>query len=747
MGRTGGTRKWALTRDVRQARQVWQALRIASVLLFVPFYSAHSQDLNALFTSSTSFISSKSEDSTTDLQSFAQTLDLNWNKAISPALRYRLTLRSEDSRNTIKVDSDVTRSSATQVEPIFDATLSSAAFSLNGGLRFRELFTNGNKQDPIWLSERRWFTRLFLTPQDLPTVSFQVDGATQQNDVKSIDQSDTRYQITTDYTYGGLTSSYLFSDRINNDFVLGQIRDQKSNTGTLGYTGNSLWGGWLDVLAGYSINYSPTHEEFSKSGAAETERPLSRGFKAAADLTPIDSTDVPLTVEPALINGSALIPLDVNTSVGFEQPVQPTDACNSSSKNTTSCIFEIRLNLSAVPPFLIPNNLESFLKFKVFVTDDITLNTWTELLGFSAIYNSLESRFEISWPNINTRSKARFFKVWVEANPFGPVIQVTKISALNQEQVKAGEKRDQSALVHNMNGSFTLRPPGKFWSISALSFDFNLSRLSQQPESITNTTGTQTARLVAEPFRYLTSTFTYQHNFAISNQEGSKGTTADLFSLVFSSNPLPTLSSSLTIAHNDNRGDGKLETRSDSGSLNVSTRLYRNLNVDSTYSLSRSQDFLTDQKTLSQGGTINANAILTQRLNATLGYSLRWSQTEQPEQQTEQLTHTISGSYTYTYSRFLNFNARYDFLKGNDVVSFSQDYRVDWTPTPKLSGFVGYRRTQQESNGEKSGSDSINVNGRWNISRYLNLDGNFVLFKDFNGNTVHSFSARAQIRF
>ena len=704
MGRTGGTIAWSVTRNLRQARRVWQALRIACVLILLPYYSVYSQDLNALFTSSAGIITSKSADSTTDLQSFAQTLDLNWNKAISPVLRYRLTLRSEDTRNTIKVDSDVTRSSATQVEPVFDATLSSSAFSLNGGLRFRELFTNGNKQDPIWLNERRWFTRLFLTPQDLPTISFQIDRATRVNDAKpsGANQADTRYQVTTDYNYGGATFSYLFSDRIDQDFALGQTRDQKSNTGTFGYTGNSLWAGWLDILGGYSINYSPTREEFSKSGLAEVERPLTRGLKAAADLTPLDSTDVPLTPEPGLLNGTALIPLELHTSVGFEQPEQAADTCTSSSQKTDTCIFEIRLNLTPQSPFLIPDNLESFLTFKVFVSDDITLHTWTELSGFSAKYNALESRFEITWPDINSRSKARFFKVYVDANPFGAQIQVTRISAFNQTTVKAGEKRDRSILAHNLNGSFTLRPPGKLWSLSALSFDFNLSRVSQQPDSITNTTGTQTARMVLEPFRYLTSTFTYQHNFSTSNQQGSKGTTSDLYSVVFSSMPLPTLSSSLTVAHNDNRGDGELETRSDSGSLNVSTRLYRNLNVDSTYSLARTQDFLVDQRALSQGGTINANASLTPRLNSTLGYSIRLSQTEQPDQQINQLTHTISGSFTYTLSRLLNFNTRYDFLKGNDITSLIQDYRVDWTPTPKLSAFVDFRNTQQESSGTRS---------------------------------------------
>jgi hypothetical protein len=161
----------------------------------------------------------------------------------------------------------------------------------------------------------------------------------------------------------------------------------------------------------------------------------------------------------------------------------------------------------------------------------------------------------------------------------------------------------------------------------------------------------------------------------------------------------------------------------------------------------RAQDFLTDQKTLSQGLSVNANAGLTPKLTGILGYALNWSRTELPGDEIKQLTNTVNASFTYTLSRFLNFNSRYDFLTGNDLTALRQDYRVDWTPSPKLSGFMSYRRNQQESNGEKTGSDGIAVNGRWNISRYFNLDGNFVFFKSFDGNTVQAFSARAQIRF
>ena len=668
----------------------------------------------------------------TDLQTFAQTLDFNWNKAISPVLRYRITLRGEDNRNKTTVDSDVTETSSTQFEPVFDATLASTAFSLNGGFRLREVLSDGNKQDRIWLTEQRWFSRLFLTPQDLPALSFQVDGFTQQNDTKpkSLDQTDIRYQTTADYGYGGFTFSYLFLDRVIDNIAIGQTRDQKNNSSTVGYTGTSLWG-WLDVLAGYSINYDTIHEEFSKSGIVEVERQLSRGFKWAADLTPNDSTDVPFTLEPGLINGSALVPLELNTAVGFEQSL-------------VNPVSQIRLNMAPQPPFIIPPDLQLFLNFRVFFTNDVTLNTWTEIPGAVTFeYEILESRVKLTF----AATTARFFKVYVSRNDFGALIQATRISALDLEVVKAGTKRFKNTLSNNVNGSFTVRPPTRPWSITSLSYDFTLSHLIQQPGVNRNISGTQTARIIAEPYRSLVSTFTYQHTFTETNQEGSKAITGDIYSLVFTATPLPTVTSALTLAHNDNRGDGKLENRSDTGSLNFSARIYRDLNLDSTYTVTRNQDFLIDQKSLSLAWTINANAQLTPRLSAIAGYVVRWSETEDPERKTIQLAHGVNNSYTYTISRFLNINARFDFLIDKDTTSFSQDYRLDWSPTPKLSSFLAYRRTQQDSNGEKSGSDSVAFNVRRNISRYLNLDGNFLYAKRFDGNWVYGISTRAQIRF
>lgn len=718
------------------------------MLLFFAAAPAESQNLDTLFTTTTNFTNSKSGDATTDLQSYTQTLDLNWNRIVSPPLRYRFTLRATDSRSVLDLNtsgascvtscSERTWTSSTDVEPILDATLSSGAFSLHGGLRFRELWTDSNKQEASLLSERRWFARLFFAPEKLPALSFQVDGLTSRDDLspRAVDKSEMRYQFTSDYTYEGFNASYQLSKRINEDFAAGQRRDETNHLGSLSYSRNSI-GGWLDVLGGYTIQYSPIHETFS-SGVKpdEVERHLTRGLKAAADLTPNDSSDVPLTDEPALLTGAALLPLDVNTSVGFEQIL------------ATDQIAELRLTLSPQAPFTLPSNLRQFLSFRVFFSNDPTLVAWTEIPGVTADFNPLDpdhpNDFILKFPS----KAARFFKAYVSRNDFGALINVTRIVAADLEAVAAGTKKNRTSLMHSFNGSATLRPPTKLWTISALSYDVSLNSLTQQPDSIRTTTGTHTARLVSDPFTLLRSTLTYQHSFTSSNQADSKDTAANLYSAVFTSAPLPTLSTALTLSRNDTLGNDKLETRTDSGNFNVTAQLYRNLNADSTYQIARIEDFLNDRKTLTQSGNFRANAILTPRLNALAEYTIRWSDTEEPQKKTTELTHAISWSYIYTLSRFLNFNNRFDVLFGGDVSSFVQDYRVDWSPTPKVSIFGGYRRTQDSaSGGKKTSSDSINANARWNLSSHLNLDGNFVVFKNSTGDRVYSINGRLQIRF
>ena len=180
--------------------------------------------------------------------------------------------------------------------------------------------------------------------------------------------------------------------------------------------------------------------------------------------------------------------------------------------------------------------------------------------------------------------------------------------------------------------------------------------------------------------------------------------------------------------------------------MTTSAEVYRDLNVDSTFSLSRVEDFTTDLESFTQTSRIGAIANLTSRLSAILGYTLERARTEQPGLDTNITTQTAEGVFTYTVSNFFNFTARLDFFYTKDQTTFSQEYKLDVNPTSKISSFIDYRRVKQ-TNGDTTGSDTITFNGRWNISRYLSLDASGSYLRSFNGDTVQSFSSLLRFRF
>ncbi|RMF93773.1 MAG: hypothetical protein D6736_01170, partial [Nitrospinota bacterium] len=338
---------------------------------------------------------------------------------------------------------------------------------------------------------------------------------------------------------------------------------------------------------------------------------------------------------------------------------------------------------------------------------------------------------------------ARFFKIYVERNDLGELVRINSILARDIEPVTAGTKRVTSTLLHKIGAGLTAQP----FKATTLSYNFSLTDTTQEPDAVRDTSGVHTASLTVEPHRLLKTTFTYQHNFDHSNRSGSKDKGMDIYSLILHSNPLPTLSSSLSFVRNENRSAGELQSRNDTASFNAAAELYRNLNVDLTYSFSRLKDFSTSQDTQNQLLSVNLNARLTARLNATLGYSFRQTRAESPVPGRTTTSHTASGAFTYTPSRFLNFNARFDLSDTIDGNTFSQQYRLDWTPTARASLFINYRRMTQQIAGDSHTSHFLDVNGRWNISRYFDLSANYTLSQSGNADRIQSFFTTLGFRF
>jgi hypothetical protein len=679
-------------------------MALSCLLTFLPMTSAQAQEISGFATANFFLSSSESGGTTTDLNSFNSTLELTWNRRVSSLFQYRLNVRGRYNDSRTETDSEVTTNSRFAVEPIFDLTLSGPTYSLNTGIRFLEGANDGNQVERLRLSDRRVFARFSLTPEKWPSLSVLFDtftfDATEDPGISIRDRTENRFNVSTEYGFETVNLFYSFIGRFDDDALAGVTRDQMNHVGTVAYS-DSFFQDRLDVDANFTLDYTSINETFSIPSDVDVPRELSRGLQAGPDPTPTDNSDVPVTDAPGLITGAANIPLELLSSVGFQIVASES-------------VTQIQISLAPEPPFTLPDNLTAFLNFRVFFTDDPTLVTWTA---------------------------ARSFKAYVNQNDFGTLVLATRIQAQDVEQVGAGQERDRSTFIQRFGTDLTYRPVG--WITGTL--DFLLTNTVNDPGSNRTTIGNLSARLTAELHRLLTGAFTWQHNFSDSNQPGSEDRTDDTFTLIFTSTPLPTLTSSLSLNHIENRTEGELQTRSSTASLNASAQLYRNLNFDSTFSFSRSEDLMLDQTSLGQAVALNTSAILTDKLSATLGYTFQRTDTEGQLLDRITITQAATGTFTYTLSRLLNFNASLNFTDTENATILGQNYKLDWIPTSRVSSFIEYTRT--DATGDAIGSDAVNITGTWNISRYFNARARFLFFRSRAGDMSQSFNGSVQFRF
>jgi hypothetical protein len=195
---------------------------VALVLLF--WAQAGAQELHGLLTSSYSAARSRtSEETRADFDNVRETLDVNWNRFISPVLGYRLSLRAERLDGSSLVAGRGTETSTETLslllQPGLDLTLATPGLSINGGYRLRESFRDENSQSTLRLSERNAFLRLFYNPEQLPSVSLQLERSTSVDNRQPVarDEADTRFQAGSQWTLRDLSLGYTFGRLVHED--------------------------------------------------------------------------------------------------------------------------------------------------------------------------------------------------------------------------------------------------------------------------------------------------------------------------------------------------------------------------------------------------------------------------------------------------------------------------------------------------------------------------------------------------
>jgi hypothetical protein len=723
-------------------------------------------ELNLLSTSSANLTSGEVGGQSVSLQSFVQSLDVNYNQAVSPLLSYRLRVRASDSETTTSVASNSVSTSTRFIEPAADLTLTGLKYSLNGGVRVRRTYGSGSQVEPLTLTEDQEYIRGFFTPDLLPAFTVQYDriGTTDDRSPALFDRTLTRGLLGATYVLAQKVNlGYTFMTQTEDNKAAKRTQESRSNTATASYA-DMFFGDLLSVNGNYLYNRFDTTERFAPVTVAPGGGPvlfpvvLSRAFGLTESDPAVAATSKAPPTSYATLNAGT------STSLGISVPLTVTDG-GTPFKNTSiavglapgGTVTTIRLTVS--PRAGDPRDITlqaAGVSFQVYATTNPNINDapWTPIPSSLALPNTLNPYFEITF----AATGGTFVKVHVVGDaqqPLLPPLTATAIAAFGTAggaAVTTGRLTTGTTL-QSLTGGITLNP------LAALTFGANgtFTTSKQDPSGRIDDTGTYALAATGTPHRLLTITGVYQASFTTSNDFATPRTDTRIAAITLSSTPLPTLSASLSGTRSESELGGVLQSRNTSISFNTALKPYRDLNVDMTSTTSSSENLVDGSKSQTFSAVLNANSKLTDRLTGLFGYTFSTNQVTGGAAPGSVVSNTGFVSLTYTLSRFLNGNARWDFAAAAGAYTLTQQYQLDMIPTPKTSILFSFLRTDQKAaageaapatsgvTGVSSSTSTASLSARWNISRYLDLSATTAVTQRNTGN--NSFNVFGTLTF
>lgn len=742
-------------RKCGRGRYAWARGIVGGVLalLSLPTMPVLATDLNLLATLSGNVSGANGGGQSASLEGLSQYLDVNFNRDVTPLLGYRLRFVGAGNESWISTGSTNSSSTNGSIEPIGEVRLAGTRYSLNVGGRLRENYSDSSQAPSVLITENHEYIRGLYTPELLPAFNFQLERAAQTDDrtPHGFDREGTRAVLGATYTFAQkLNLAYTFINETEDDAVTGRRQERRSNVGSANYA-DSFFRDRLSVDGSYFISRFDTTESFStvtgSGGITVLPIVLARAFSLTEDNPAVAAASkVPPATYTTLTNS-------ISTSLSITLPLIVDDG-GTLNRNQSLAVgltpgtpaTTIRLTVSPRAGDIRDISLQAQgVTFEVFVgaSPQVNLTGWTSVpIASVALPTSLDPFFEIT---IGPTS-GNFLKVHVAGDtqqPAFPPLTATAIAALGPPSGgQTGTKISTGNLVQTVIGGVTVHP------IEALTLSGNAtySTIQQDPTGRRDNNGTYSVSATGTPHRLLTATANYQNSFTDSNDSQTPTTGQWIGSLTLTSSPLPTLTASLSGSRSENSSGGVTENRIDSISLNTSLKPYRNLNTDVTVSVIDGRSFVDGTKARQYAASVNANAILTTRLTGLFGYTFTENEVTGGVAPLSATTNSTFLQFTYTISRLLNANARWDFTTtgGNYVVT--QQYRLNLIPTTKTSIFVTYLRSDESTSQISGNRNSVTVNASWNISRYLDLNAFGSFTRGITGDNVYTFSTTLSFR-
>jgi hypothetical protein len=719
--------------------------------------------------------------------SLYQNYYFNFNQSINPLLSYQFHIRTS-LRDSSSKDSkgNETNSYLRAIEPAIDIFFRNPIYGLDAGYRRLEQWPSAHIANDSRKTTEFYYSRFSLTPDEFPSLSLQFDRQSNYDhlSIKALDNTTTTYSANSWYqlSYKGLRLAYNLSyTRNENERPLSQaqviaktINDGFNATYNIAYN-KSFWDNIVTVSAGYQGNYNWNKNEQSttRTGNVPFKRtPLFGMYGLGTQIEPnVDTLAAANTLTDSIYDVPAKISTDT-INVGQNGNKFNNIGIQLSSSEQSVDMLYIYVNKDVLPDTVLIN----INNWKVYQSNFNLPGTWKEITiqtvtaSVSDILNNVY-RYEIKF---STPQNALFFRAINLEIATASDVLVTEIEAFGTEAVSSSGKITGTStfLTQGINFNASLRP------LNSLTFSVNyfLNRADQQPKSIIDSIEGAFSNLLTKPttevnedlrsnitrtyganatwlaHRLLTTTAHFQRNEAFDNK-GETDFSSNTYSLTFSSSPLPTLDTNLSLIKTYSYSFNKKQSMNDLYILTINSHLYKDVNMitDAGYTQSRTYVMVKSSATPATENTESStryiNGTIDTRLTPDLFLDITYGYSQTSGGSTSSSSNNGSIIVTYRPGRFINTTGSFRFSDTNGGTSTAEGFSVDWLVLPTIRLNLNYQHTNTEPG--SSTADTISSYAMWYITKFLYVQLTYN-YSNVSSNTkaeTYSFGGNLTCRF
>jgi hypothetical protein len=467
------------------------------------------------------------------------------------------------------------------------------------------------------------------------------------------DTRDRRFQAGASYAGINNDVSYTFTRRLGENIISGLETTRNDHLFRWGASSSPMESGNLHLSANYRFSHSSQTDEITTSGTVIEEIPISSGL-FAVDTSPENGA---LEVIPALTDGDRVSPTAPPINIGSGATDRNVGADLGFARSVST--LYVRTDRASGP----------LLQWRVFTSSDNL--SWQLVDANPTIeFNVALDRYEIEFDSIETR----YVKV-VNAglNPVAEVF-VTEIQAFRE---RGSDELERTERDHLVDGRVSYRVTERLDTSADFTYQHDTAAITVEDRDVID---------YALRGRYRQSDVVSHEVWWDQSYQDFEGPGDDLSdrsaSYTLRLDPLPTLTSSLSLSNRRSFIDGERELEATSALAEASGMPVRGLNLSMEVGRNRNDAFFLGRRDISWTYRASLDGSFTRSLDAIISYLYRRT-TSRPEDEARNRNEYSLG-FDYRMTRTILGRGTVTIV--NDVRdTVSQDYLLTWNLTPKLS--------------------------------------------------------------